>query len=53
MLEFDADRLRENLKFCHRAEPTIKGSSFEQFEQAEEVVKELWPDCPSPLEKAE
>ncbi|KAG8008376.1 hypothetical protein GBF38_019517 [Nibea albiflora] len=53
VLEFDADRLRENLKFCHRAKPAINGSSFEQFDQAQEVVKELWPDCPSPLEKAE
>ncbi|XP_076607033.1 uncharacterized protein LOC143333005 [Chaetodon auriga] len=53
VLNFDADRLRENLRFCDPAYPTIIPRwKFEDFKGAEEVVKELWPDYPSPLERA-
>ncbi|XP_070839653.1 uncharacterized protein [Chaetodon trifascialis] len=53
VLQFDADRLRENLRFCSRAQPAIiRPWEFDSFEEAEKVVKELWPDYPSPLERA-
>ncbi|XP_074467781.1 uncharacterized protein LOC141753227 isoform X2 [Sebastes fasciatus] len=52
LLKFDPSRLRENLKFCCAENPgMIKGVTFEDFPQAEENVKELWPDDPAPLEK--
>ncbi|XP_070700316.1 uncharacterized protein [Pempheris klunzingeri] len=54
VLNFDAQRLRENLKFCHKGYPPIdKKCEFLDFPEAEEFVKELWPDFPSPLERAE
>lgn len=54
VLKFDADRLRESLKFCSRATPAIIPPwEFDDFPVAEKVVKELWPDYPSPLERAE
>ncbi len=54
VLHFDADQLRQNLKFCSPAWPAIiDHDKFDDFDQAKELVKELWPDCPSPLERAE
>ncbi|XP_051250873.1 uncharacterized protein LOC127360476 [Dicentrarchus labrax] len=54
VLQFDADRLRENLTFCQEGPaPISRPSKFDDFPQAEEVVKELWPDCPSPLQRSE
>ncbi|XP_078101791.1 uncharacterized protein LOC144514899 [Sander vitreus] len=53
VLEFDAGRLRENLKFCHGGYPSIiPGSMFHGFQAAEQLVHNLWPDD-SPLEKDE
>ncbi|KAM6929821.1 uncharacterized protein PEZ65_008957 [Lycodopsis pacificus] len=52
VLNFDVDRLRENLKFCEAEKVgLIRGVTFEAFPEAEEAVKGLWPDNPSPLEK--
>ncbi|XP_037605355.1 uncharacterized protein LOC119476189 [Sebastes umbrosus] len=54
VLNFDPIRLRENLKFCRAEKPgLIRGVRFEDFSQAEENVKGLWPDDPAPLEKDE
>lgn len=53
VLKFNADKLRENLKFCTKAYPTIaRPWQFDTFDQAKDLVKELWPDYPSPREKA-
>ncbi|XP_008276310.1 uncharacterized protein LOC103354644 [Stegastes partitus] len=49
VLDFDADQLRKNLKFCDPGEVPI--GTFESLEDAENQVKSLWPDCDSPLEK--
>ncbi|XP_051793094.1 GTPase IMAP family member 8-like [Acanthochromis polyacanthus] len=49
VLEFDADQLRGNLKFCHHSEPAI--GTFDSFEEATNQVTELWPDYDSPLEE--
>ncbi|XP_068587805.1 uncharacterized protein [Cebidichthys violaceus] len=54
VLNFDAGRLRENLKFCCAEKVgLIRGVEFEEFSEAEEAVQRLWPDNPSPLEKEE
>ncbi|XP_010738213.3 uncharacterized protein LOC104926127 [Larimichthys crocea] len=54
VLKFDCNRLRENLKFCEKAEVTIaRVYEFENYQQAQTHVADLWPDNPSPLEKAE
>ncbi|KAF1378092.1 hypothetical protein PFLUV_G00186060 [Perca fluviatilis] len=50
VLHFDAGRLRENLKFCSEGYPGLHGATFPT---AEELVNELWPGHPSPLEKDE
>ncbi|XP_037604206.1 uncharacterized protein LOC119475502 [Sebastes umbrosus] len=51
VLNFDPIRLRENLKFCSAENPgMMRGVRFEDFPQAEENVKELWPGI---LEKDE
>ncbi|XP_054483239.1 uncharacterized protein LOC129116310 [Anoplopoma fimbria] len=51
VLEFDVGRLRENLKFCNAGPVTLPGATFEDFEEAEETVQDLWPYHPSPLEE--
>ncbi|XP_026184315.1 uncharacterized protein LOC113143069 [Mastacembelus armatus] len=52
VLEFGPDRLRNNLKFCDAGTPKIgKDLIFQGFQEAEEIVKGLWPDYPAPLEK--
>ncbi|XP_030294314.1 uncharacterized protein LOC115594393 [Sparus aurata] len=54
VLKFDPARLRRNLKYCEKAKPAIaKPWEFQDFQQAEELVRELWPDDSSPLERAE
>ncbi|KAG8008375.1 hypothetical protein GBF38_019516 [Nibea albiflora] len=52
VLKFDPNRLRENLKFCEKAEVTI-AYEFQNYQEAQTLVADLWPDNPSPLEKAE
>lgn len=49
MLTFDANSLRENLKFCSKAKPAIS-FQFDDFETAKKVVGKLWP---SALEQAD
>ncbi|XP_071362051.1 uncharacterized protein [Trachinotus anak] len=49
MLNFDDDKLRENLRICGPGEPLIT-NSFDGFEEAREVVERLWPDYPAPLQ---
>ncbi|XP_038564051.1 uncharacterized protein LOC119895192 [Micropterus salmoides] len=60
VLNFGADRLRENLMWCDKGNVQIadKGKpiyqeniTFNDFPEAEEFVKTLWPDNPSPLKK--
>lgn len=54
VLNFDPIRLRENLKFCRAEKPGLMhGVTFEDFPQAEENVKGLWPDDLTPLEEDE
>ncbi|TKS83350.1 hypothetical protein D9C73_017462 [Collichthys lucidus] len=54
VLTFDSNRLRENLKFCEKAKViTARPYEFENYEVAQTRVADLWPDNPSPLEKAE
>ncbi|XP_008276324.1 uncharacterized protein LOC103354658 isoform X2 [Stegastes partitus] len=48
-LEFDADQLRKNLKFCDEDKPAI--GIIDSFEEAKDQVKLWWPDCDSPLEE--
>ncbi|XP_028451456.1 uncharacterized protein LOC114566855 [Perca flavescens] len=52
VLDFDAGRLRENLKSCRGEIFRKRGVKYEDF-PTEELVNELWPDHPSPLEKDE
>lgn len=52
MLKFDADSLRENLTFCDAGRPTITTRyRFDEFPQAEKLVKDLWPKYPASLKK--
>ncbi|XP_028276584.1 uncharacterized protein LOC114445682 [Parambassis ranga] len=52
VLTFDADQLRQNLKFCSPGYPPISRSiRFDSFEKAQEVVQRLWPDYDSPLQE--
>ncbi|XP_031176471.1 uncharacterized protein LOC116065178 isoform X2 [Sander lucioperca] len=54
VLNFDAGRLRDNLKFCHEGYPSIiPRYKFHNFQGAEQLVNNLWPNHPSPLEKDE
>lgn len=54
MLNFDSNCLRENLKFCSRAVPSVvKYDEFDDFQEAQEIVQQLWPDYPSALERCE
>ncbi|KAK9531162.1 hypothetical protein VZT92_010604 [Zoarces viviparus] len=54
VLKFKAGQLRKNLKFCEAEKVgLIPGVEFEDFSEAEEAVKELWPNNQSPLEKDE
>ncbi|XP_073335817.1 uncharacterized protein [Pagrus major] len=54
VLNFDSARLRQNLRYCSGAYPSIvKPWEFEDFPQAAESVRKLWPDDSSPLERAE
>ncbi|XP_030266693.1 uncharacterized protein LOC115577969 [Sparus aurata] len=54
VLKFDPARLRQNLKYCSGAYPPItKSLEFQDFSQAEELVRKLWPDDSSPLARAE
>ncbi|KAM8741774.1 uncharacterized protein AB9X84_019054 [Acanthopagrus schlegelii] len=54
VLNFDPAKLRQNLKYCKGAKPTIvKPWEFDNLQQAEETVRDLWPDDSSPLERAE
>ncbi|XP_070773546.1 uncharacterized protein [Enoplosus armatus] len=51
VLHFDAGRLRETLSFCTVGQAPINRSyTFDGFSQAQDLVKELWPDDPTPLE---
>lgn len=53
VLKFDPERLRKNLKFCQREMVKFgESSDFNTFEQAEGVVRGLWPGDASPLERA-
>ncbi|XP_030266695.1 uncharacterized protein LOC115577970 [Sparus aurata] len=49
VLKFNSARLRQNLKYCERATPSLVGN-FQDFSGAEKLVKELWPDDSSQLE---
>ncbi|XP_038564048.1 uncharacterized protein LOC119895191 isoform X2 [Micropterus salmoides] len=51
VLNFDADRLRENLMWCDEGIAAIS-HGFNNFPEAEKFVRELWSDNPSPLQKA-
>ncbi|XP_033992880.1 uncharacterized protein LOC117488189 [Trematomus bernacchii] len=63
LLEFDPVRLREKLKFC--TGEILKTQvqfgvrllhskvQFDEFPLAEEIVRSLWPEDPSPLERDE
>ncbi|XP_073336220.1 uncharacterized protein [Pagrus major] len=54
VLNFDSARLRQNLKYCSRAYPSITPHyKFDDFPDAEQIVQILWPNCPSRLERAE
>lgn len=46
MLKFDDNDLCNSLKFCSRGYPYI-GESFEEPEERDQLVKELWPNCPA------
>ncbi|XP_028450419.1 uncharacterized protein LOC114566293 [Perca flavescens] len=53
VLNFDAGRLRDNLKFCSEGYPLIiPHYKFNDFQKAEQLVNNLWSDH-SPLEKDE
>ncbi|XP_038564052.1 uncharacterized protein LOC119895193 [Micropterus salmoides] len=52
VLNFDPDRLRENLTWCDKAAvPISRPHTFDYLIQAEDFVEGLWPDCPSALQK--
>ncbi|KAF3705484.1 hypothetical protein EXN66_Car021175 [Channa argus] len=51
VLGFGADRLRESLGFCEEGKPKITRERFDKYEQAENCVKELWPQYPASLRK--
>ncbi|XP_071362050.1 uncharacterized protein [Trachinotus anak] len=44
VLKFEDDKLRGNLKFCRKGQAPFRGTHFENFKEAEEVVKDLWPE---------
>ncbi|XP_039882968.1 uncharacterized protein LOC120730613 isoform X3 [Simochromis diagramma] len=54
VLTFDADRLRQNLRFCWPDEVTARNDEeeeFDDFEDATNLVKCLWPGWRLPLEE--
>lgn len=53
VLTFDADRLRQNLRFCWPEEVTARNDEeeFDDFEDATNLVKCLWPGWRLPLEE--
>uniref|UniRef100_UPI0037E735A6 uncharacterized protein n=1 Tax=Semicossyphus pulcher TaxID=241346 RepID=UPI0037E735A6 len=54
VLNFNVNRLREKLTFCEKGKPILnRNRPFDNFTKAEKFVKRLWPDSPSPLERAE
>ncbi|XP_030294464.1 uncharacterized protein LOC115594499 [Sparus aurata] len=54
VLNFDSYRLRQNLKYCERAERLIVAhNQIDEYPHAEQIVQILWPNYPSPLERAE
>ncbi|XP_074529089.1 uncharacterized protein LOC141792160 [Halichoeres trimaculatus] len=53
VLKFDVNQLREKLAFCEKGDVVVKRSNrFDDITTAEKFVKRLWPDFPSPLERA-
>ncbi|XP_042288169.1 uncharacterized protein LOC121910868 isoform X2 [Thunnus maccoyii] len=53
VLTFGSDRLRENLTYCETGTRLIRPEEeFRDFEEATDLVKELWPKYPSPLERS-
>ncbi|KAM6983460.1 uncharacterized protein LKV04_011403 [Tautogolabrus adspersus] len=52
VLKFDVDRLRERLTFCDEGAAVInRWIPFDSIEEAEEWVREFWPDYPSALKR--
>lgn len=53
VLTFNADRLRQNLSFCWPDEVTARNDEedFDDFEDATNLVKCLWPGWRLPLEE--
>lgn len=49
---FDDNDLCNSLKFCSKGHPFI-GKTFDQPNECEALVKELWPSCPALQESAE
>ncbi|XP_029924341.1 uncharacterized protein LOC115371246 [Myripristis murdjan] len=47
VLQLDESQLRESLSFCKGAAPPL--AKFQSFEDATELVQELWPGDSSPL----
>lgn len=53
VLSFGRRRLRDNLTFCYMLRPLVTDPScFDCYEEAEELVEELWPHYPHELETA-
>lgn len=51
VLKFDPEKLKKNLTFCAQENRPYTQNSFQSFDEAEKIVKRLWPDYPGPLEK--
>ncbi|XP_044226092.1 uncharacterized protein LOC122995131 [Thunnus albacares] len=52
-LQFGSDRLREKLTYCEKGRPPIiPYDKFHNFSEATDLVKKLWPNYPSPLERS-
>lgn len=46
VLQFDEDDLCNSLKFCSKGEPFI-GRKYDEPEERDDLVRELWPNCPA------
>ncbi|XP_058484427.1 uncharacterized protein LOC131459017 isoform X2 [Solea solea] len=49
VLKFDTNKLRGNLKYCSPGAPPL--AEFEDFEESDDLVRSLWLEFPTPLEK--
>lgn len=48
----DVSQLRNNLKFVTKDNMNLNRNPFDSFEEAEELVKDLWAENDIPLEKS-